>query len=99
MNDKEKEIQLLTNETFLEIMKHQREQVNNFKKVCIACLVTLCIIAITLCGSIIYFFSTYEVEVLDTTTTTYEQSSDGESQIINGNNYNDNSIHNDDKEE
>ncbi len=91
MNDKEKE--------FLEIMKHQREQVNNFKKVCIACLVTLCIIAITLCGSIIYFFSTYEVEVLDTTTTTYEQSSDGESQIINGNNYNDNSIHNDDKEE
>ncbi len=92
----EKEIQLITNETFLKIMEHQRQTIEGYKKIAFTSLATVILTVLITCVSIFYFFSTYEVEVLDTTTTTttYEQSSDGESQIINGNSYNDNSVHN-----
>lgn len=91
--DKDKEIQLLSNETFMEIMKHQRQTLEGYKKICLACLATVVLSITIMCGSTIYFFANYEAELVEGTT--YEQSSDGESQIINGNNYNDNSIHND----
>lgn len=91
--DKDKEIQLLSNETFMEIMKHQRQTLEGYKKICLACLATVVLSITIMCGSAIYFFANYEAELVEETT--YEQSSDGESQIINGNSYNDNSIHND----
>lgn len=91
--DKDKEIQLLSNETFMEIMKHQRQTLEGYKKICLACLATVVLSITIMCGSTIYFFANYEAEFVEETT--YEQSSDGESQIINGNSYNGNSIHND----
>ena len=92
--DKDKEIQLLSNETFMEIMKHQRQTLEGYKKICLACLATVVLSITIMCGSAIYFFANYEAEIIEETTTTYEQQSDGESQIINGTSYNDNSIHN-----
>ena len=46
------------------------------------------------CG-ILCFFSFNEVEVTETTTTTYEQQADGDSSIVNGNQYKDNAVHSD----
>lgn len=51
-------------------------------------------IAFMFCG-ILWFFSFNEVEVTETTTTTYEQQADGDSSIVNGNQYKDNAIHSD----
>ena len=47
----------------------------------------------SLVGGALYFFSAYAVEVEDTIT--YEQQSDGNSSIINGNQYKDNAVHSD----
>lgn len=92
------DLQLITNETFIQIMKHQRKQVESFRKICVASFITLCVTVAIVCFCVLYFLNAYTIEVEDTVTTTYEQSSDGESQIINGDNYNDGAVHNDNKE-
>lgn len=89
-----KDIQLATNDTILELVKLVKQSANSWRKTCMTLIVAIVVICAMFAGSWLYFISTYEVEIIDTTTTTYEQSSDGESRIINGNSYNDNSVHN-----
>ena len=94
MENMERKIQIATNETFHELVKQQRRTIKMMWKMTLACLIAMVMVVSMTVGGILYFFSAYAVEVEDTVETTYEQSSDGNSSIINGNQFNDNSTNN-----
>ena len=94
MENMERKIQIATNETFHELVKQQRRTIKMMWKMTLACLIAMVMVVSMTVGGILYFFSAYAVEVEDTVKTTYEQSSDGNSSIINGNQFNDNSTNN-----
>lgn len=75
-----------------ELMRQNRKQLKEMKIICLSCIITTAIIISCLVGGTLYFFSTFAVEVEDTVT--YEQQSDGNSSIINGDQYRDNSTNN-----
>lgn len=84
------EMQVLANETIQEILKHQREQMKHYRILALSCLASLITIILILIGSVFYFLNTYDIT--PESTTTYEQSADGEGgNIINGDQFNDNS--------
>ena len=97
MDKKGNDLQVSFDKTFEKFMELQTKTVDKCQRICRNCLIALVAIVLIIVGGLLYFFSAYAVEIEGEiiTSTTYEQQSDGESQIINGNSYNDNSIHND----
>lgn len=75
-----------------ELTRQNRKQLKEMKIICLSCIISTAIIISCLVGGALYFFSTFAVEVEDTIT--YEQQSDGNSSIINGDQYRDNSTNN-----
>lgn len=90
--DKEQvdKIQLCTNETILELVKQQKNTVNTYKNTMIALIISITVIIAAICGTVLYTIN--NMEVVEETTVTQE--TDGESEIINGNQYKDNATHN-----
>lgn len=87
-----KEIQLVTNETVIELINAQKES----NKIIKSMFFGLLALAITLiiCFTTLYILDNYNIEA-STTTTTTEQSVEGDgSNIINGDQFNDNSSKN-----
>ena len=80
-------------ELIRSLMLQNRKQLKEMKIICLACIISTMVIIGSLVGGALYFFSVYAVEVEDTIT--YEQQSDGNSSIINGNQYKDNAVHSD----
>ena len=74
------------------ILAGHRRAVKALTTVCIACVVTTLITISVMVGGTLYLVSNFEMAVEETIT--YEQESDGNSSIINGDNYNDNSSNN-----
>ena len=85
------DIQLLTNETFIEVMKHQREQVKHFRNITIAVLIAMILQTTIVIGGVLYFFSAYAVEVTDEVIT---QTVEGDNTSINNVEGNSNTITN-----
>lgn len=85
------DIQLLTNETFIEVMKHQREQVKHFRNITIAVLIAMILQTTIVVGGVLYFFSAYAVEVTDEVIT---QTVEGDNTSINNVEGNSNTITN-----
>lgn len=79
-------------ELIKSVIAQNKKQVKDMKIICVTCIIATTVIISSLVGGALYFLSTYSVDVTDTIT--YEQSSDGNSNIINGNQYKDNAIHN-----
>ncbi len=87
-----KEIQLVTNETVIELINAQKDS----NKIIKSMFFGLLALAITLiiCFTTLYILDNYNIEA-STTTTTTEQSVEGDgSNIINGDQFNDNSSKN-----
>lgn len=85
-----KEIQLVTNETVIELINAQKES----NKIIKSMFFGLLALAITLiiCFSTLYILDNYNIEASTTTTTTTEQNVEGDNtSIINGDQFNDNS--------
>ena len=85
----------LANELLLEMAKNQRE---NFKKATHAYIVATCGLLVLMVAMVVgFFWYESQFEVTDTVTTektiTQEVSGD-ESDIVNGDQYNDNAVHN-----
>lgn len=87
------DIQLLTNEIFIEVMKHQREQVKHFRNITIAVLIAMILQTTIVVGGVLYFFSAYAVEVTDEVITT-TQTIEGDNTSINNVDGNNNTITN-----
>jgi len=98
--DKEEQLQYATSEmldTIKEILQYNREENKKYRQMALSCLISVIIFFTIAVGSVLYFLSAYSVEVEDTVTTTTEQSAEGENAEINnieGNQYKDNSTHN-----
>lgn len=88
-NNKEK----VYTELIKSLMRQNRKQLKEMKIICLSCIISTMVITGSLVGGALYFFSTYAVEVENTIT--YEQQLDGNSSIINGNQYKDNAIQSD----
>lgn len=73
------------------VLRSNRKGMEQMKIVCIAVLISSTLIVSSMVGGILYFLSAYSVEVEDTVQ--YEQSADGNSSIVNGNQYKDNALH------
>lgn len=87
-----KEIQLVTNETVIELINAQKDS----NKIIKSMFFGLLALAITLiiCFTTLYILDNYNIEATTTTTTT-EQNVEGDgSNIINGDQFNDNSSKN-----
>ena len=82
-------------ELIRSLMLQNRKQLKEMKIICLTCIISTMVIIGSLVGGALYFFSNYAVDVEDTITTTYEQQADGNSSIVNGNQYKDNAIHSD----
>ena len=85
----------LTNKLLLEMVKNQKE---NFAKATRAYIATICGLVLLMIAMVIgFFWYESQFEITDTLTTektiTQEVSGD-DSDIVNGNQYNDNAIHN-----
>lgn len=80
-------------ELIKSLMLQNRKQLKEMKIICLSCIISTMVIIGSLVGGALYFFSNYAVDVEDTIT--YEQQSDGNSSIINGNQYKDNAVHSD----
>ena len=85
----------LTNELLLEMVKNQKE---NFKKATHAYIATTCGLLVLMVAMVVgFFWYESQFEVTDTVTTektvTQEVSGD-DSDIVNGNQYNDSAVHN-----
>lgn len=96
MENMEREIQIATNETFKELVAHQKSTIKMMWKMVIGCLITMVLTISIVVGGVLYFFNTYAIEVEDTieTTTTYDQETGENGSIINGNQFNDSSQNN-----
>jgi hypothetical protein len=94
LNDVEKS----TNELLIDICKNQREMLRNMKNICIAVIISFCLIICTMVIGFFYYESQFDYAETVTTTTETEMETSGENANINnvnnGNMYNDNAIHN-----
>lgn len=99
-NEQKDKIQLCSNETILELIKQQKTTLDTYRKTITGLIIAICLIVFGICGTVIYGINTLEMQVEETTTTTTTttQTVDGEGEIINGNQYKDNAIHNQTKE-
>lgn len=85
-----RDVQLATNETILELIRHQKEN-NKLIKNMFFGLVAITI-TMMLCTTVLYVLNNYQIE--GSTTTTTEQSAEGNASIINGGQFNDSAVQN-----
>lgn len=83
------------NELVKSVLRANRKTVEQMKIICLGVLVSSCLIVGSVVGGALYFFSAYSVEVEDAIE--YDQSADGNSSIVNGNQYKDNALHQEQK--
>jgi len=79
--EKINKIQLATNETIKNMMEHQKQQGKMYRNMMFALLVGFILNTCILVGGVLYFFSAYSVEVVDTVN---EITVEGESATYNG---------------
>lgn len=97
--EKIEQIQIASNETILAIMKQQKESIKTIKVMFISLLIAICVIVMSCVGGAIYFFNTFDLEATTTETTTQTVEGEGaEISNVEGNQYKDNSTHNENKE-
>lgn len=80
----------LMNELTDKYIENDQKRAKSMRNVVIACLVSMLLMA----GGFLYYLGTFEMVVEESIKTTYEQSSNENSSIINGNQFNDNSQNN-----
>lgn len=78
-----KEIQIATNETIMELMKHQKEQCKQIRNMFMTVIISFTIMIGMCVGGIMYFINTFEIETFTETTTTTTQTVEGDSAEIN----------------
>lgn len=76
------------------VSEHQREQNKTIKKMFFGLLITITLMVTGVCGTVLYIWNNSELVYEEVSTTSYEQQSEGNSNIINGNQFNDNSQNN-----
>ena len=95
MENKELAVILETVRTVSEsqraMMEQNNKQTTTLKHIVIAVIVAFSLIVGGMCGTILYIWYNSDLEVTETTTTTVEQSTNDNSNIINGDQFNDNS--------
>lgn len=79
--EKINKIQLATNETIKNMMEHQKQQGKMYRNMMFSLLVGFILNTCILVGGVLYFFSAYSVEVVDTVN---EITVEGESATYNG---------------
>lgn len=87
----------VTNELLLDMVKNQRKNMSDFVRLFVIVVVCYTLILISMVVGFFVYESQFEVTSTTTTTETITQEVDGENSSINnidGNQYNDNAIHN-----
>lgn len=96
-NEEVKTIYEAREEVFLKSFDAVESMLKRVQKIISLVCLTFLLITIIQIGGILYFLSSYAIEVEDTVTTTTEQIAEGDNAEINnieGNQYKDNSTHN-----
>lgn len=92
----ENKLQECFNETFEGFLNLQRENRNKDRNVMIICICSMLLQTFVLVGGVLYFLNNYKIDI-ETSTTTTTQTVEGDNTKINnidGNQYNDESTHN-----
>jgi hypothetical protein len=69
------------------VSEHQRKQNDTIKKMFFGLLITITLIVTGVCGTVLYIWNNSEVIVEDTITTTVEQDTGENGDIVNGNQF------------
>ncbi len=80
----------LVNELTDKYIENDQKRTKSMRNVVVACLISMLLMA----GGFLYYLGTFEMVVEESIETIYEQSSNENSSIINGNQFNDNSQNN-----
>lgn len=86
-----KELQVMC-EAIKVVSEHQRKQNEIIKKMFFGLLIAITLMVAGVCGTVLYIWNNSEITYEETTTV--DQQTDGNSSIINGNQFNDNSQNN-----
>lgn len=71
------------------VSEHQRKQNDTIKKMFFGLLISVTLMVASICGTVLYIWYNSDIMVEETTTTTYDQDTGENGDIINGNQFND----------